>query len=69
MRVRQYIFQVGKSISNYHHHNVWREKLEVAMKVKGSQSKRRVKWVDFEHPFTAINSISEVYANHGGSPK
>ena len=40
------------------------EGLEVAMKIKGSQGKRRVEWVKTEHPFTAISAPSEVHANH-----
>ncbi|PPT07073.1 hypothetical protein CKA32_005298 [Geitlerinema sp. FC II] len=42
----------------------WREGLEVAMKVKGSQGKARREWVKFEHPWTAISAESEVHANH-----
>ncbi|ABW32710.1 hypothetical protein AM1_D0215 (plasmid) [Acaryochloris marina MBIC11017] len=34
------------------------------MKVKGSQGNRRVEWVKAEHPFTAMSTGSEVYANH-----
>ncbi len=41
-----------------------REGLEVAMKIKGSQGKRRVEWVRAEHPFTAISLATEVHANH-----
>jgi len=36
----------------------------VAMKIKGSQGRRRVEWVYAEHPFTAISCASEVHANH-----
>ena len=46
------------------HRKVWREGLEVAMKVKGSQGKRRVEWCKIEHPDTAISPESEVHANH-----
>jgi hypothetical protein len=38
----------------YRHLKVWREGLEVAIKIKGSQGRRRVEWVKPEHPFTAI---------------
>lgn len=31
---------------------VWRQGLEVAMKIKGSQGHKRVEWVKVEHPFT-----------------
>jgi len=43
---------------------VWREGLEVAMKVKGSQGKPRREWLRQEHPFTAISPAKEVHANH-----
>jgi hypothetical protein len=43
---------------------VWREGLEVAIKVKGSQGKRRVEWLRSEHPWSAISAKSEVHANH-----
>lgn len=50
--------------STYPFRKVWREGVEVAMKVKGSQGKPRVVWVKPEHPFTAISARSEVHANH-----
>jgi hypothetical protein len=34
------------------------------MKIKGSQGKRRVEWVNVEPPFTAVSPPSEVHANH-----
>lgn len=43
---------------------VWREGLEVAMKIKGSQGRPRVEWVKQEHPWTAISRKAEVHANH-----
>lgn len=43
---------------------VWRPGLEVAIKIKGSQGRRRLEWVKTEHPFTAISPVDEVYANH-----
>ena len=46
------------------HRKVWREGLEVAMKVKGSQGKPRREWLKQEHPFTAISPANEVHANH-----
>lgn len=49
---------------HYPYRKVWREGLEVAMKNKGSQGKRRVEWVYREHPFTAISPTSDVHANH-----
>ncbi|MBW4490085.1 MAG: hypothetical protein KME12_20080 [Trichocoleus desertorum ATA4-8-CV12] len=41
----------------YHHRKVWRQGLEVAMKIKGSQGKRGVEWFYLEHPFTAISAV------------
>ena len=49
---------------DYGHRRVWREGLEVAMKIKGSQGQRRIEWVKVEHPFTAISPVHEVHANH-----
>lgn len=54
----------GEAHQDYYRRKVWREGLEVAMKIKGSQGRRRVKWVYVEHPFTAISPVSEVHANH-----
>jgi hypothetical protein len=48
----------------YGYRKVWKQGLEVAIKIKGSQGKRRVEWVKPEHPFTAISPASEVHANH-----
>lgn len=48
----------------YQRRKVWRQGLEVAMKIKGSQGQRRVVWVKTEHPFTAISPIHDVHANH-----
>ncbi|MCL6435514.1 MAG: hypothetical protein K6T90_15135 [Leptolyngbyaceae cyanobacterium HOT.MB2.61] len=49
---------------NYPYRKVWREGLEVAMKIKGSQGRKRIEWVRVEHPYTAISPIHEVHANH-----
>jgi hypothetical protein len=49
---------------NYGYRKVWRQGLEVALKIKGSQGNRRVEWVKPEHPFTAISPASQVHANH-----
>jgi hypothetical protein len=49
---------------DYPYRKVWREGVEVAMKIKGSQGRPRRKWVHQEHPFTAISSFGEVHANH-----
>lgn len=49
---------------DYGRRKVWREGLEVAMKIKGSQGHKRVEWVKVEHPFTAISVATEVHANH-----
>lgn len=48
----------------YPFRKVWREGLEVAIKIKGSQGQRRVVWLKVEHPFTAISPTAEVHANH-----
>jgi len=49
---------------DYGRRKVWREGLEVAMKIKGTQAQKRVGWVKVEHPFTAISPEHEVHANH-----
>jgi len=59
--------KVGETHPNYGRRKVWRQGLEVAMKIKGSQGQRRVEWVKVEHPFTAISPASEVHANHNGA--
>lgn len=48
----------------YPYRKVWREGLEVAIKIKGAQGNRRVEWLNQEHPFTAMSPKSEVHANH-----
>lgn len=50
--------------TDYGHLKVWRQGLEVAIKIKGSQGRPRVEWVKPEHPFTAISLASDVHANH-----
>jgi hypothetical protein len=54
----------GDAHPDYGRRKVWREGLEVAMKIKGSQGQKRVEWVKVEHPFTAISPEHEVHANH-----
>jgi len=49
---------------NFSHRKVWREGLEVAMNIKGSQGNSRKKWVKIEHPYTFISPKEEVHANH-----
>jgi hypothetical protein len=49
---------------SYKSRKVWREGLEVAIKIKASQGHKRVEWVKTEHPFTPISAASEVHANH-----
>lgn len=51
----------GETTQAYEYRKVWREGLEVAMKVKGSQGKPHVEWLRSEHPFTAISSQSDVH--------
>lgn len=50
--------------AQYGHLKVWRQGLEVAIKIKGSQGRPRIESVKPEHPFTAISPASEVHANH-----
>jgi hypothetical protein len=54
----------SETTQTYEYRKVWREGLEVAMKVKGAQGTPHVEWLRQEHPFTAISSKSEVHANH-----
>lgn len=49
---------------NYGHRKVWREGLEVAIKLKQSQGKKRVEWIKPDHPYTAISPNAEVHTNH-----
>jgi hypothetical protein len=56
--------KAGEAHSDYGRRKVWRQGLEVAMKIKGSQGHKRVEWVKVEHPFTAVSPASEVHANH-----
>lgn len=56
--------KAGEAHPDYQRRKVWREGVEVAMKIKGSQGQRRVEWVNTEHPFTAISPASDVHANH-----
>ena len=56
--------KAGEFHPNYGRRKVWRQGLEVAMKIKGSQGRKRVEWVKVEHPFTALSPESEVHANH-----
>ena len=58
-----YLPERGLAVS-YPFRKVWREGLEVAIKIKGSQDHRRVEWLKTEHPFTAISPTAEVHANH-----
>ncbi len=54
----------GESHLDYGRRKVWREGLEVAIKIKSSQGHKRVEWVKIEHPFTALSPVCEVHANH-----
>jgi hypothetical protein len=54
----------GEVHPDYGHRKVWRFGLEVAMKIKGSQGRKRIEWVKVEHPFTAISAERDVHANH-----
>lgn len=55
--------------AQYGHLKVWREGLEVAIKIKGYLGRPRIESVKPEHPFTAISPASEVHANHFGCPQ
>ena len=55
-----YLLETERTQS-YGYRKVWREGLEVAIKVKGSQGKPHIEWVRPEHPFTAISAKSEVH--------
>lgn len=54
---------------DYKRRKVWREGIEVAMKIKSSQGQRWVEWVNPEHPFTTISPASDVHVNHCGTPQ
>jgi hypothetical protein len=56
--------KAAEASPDYGRRKVWRQGLEVAMKIKGSQGQKRVAWVKPEHPFTAISPASDVHANH-----
>lgn len=49
--------KAGESHPDYGRRKVWREGLEVAMKIKSSQGYKRVEWVKIEHPFTALSPV------------
>jgi hypothetical protein len=51
----------SETTETYRYRKVWREGLEVAIKVKGSQGKPHVEWLRAEHPFTAISPKSDVH--------
>jgi len=58
------VYLANRDCPSYRTRKVWREGLEVAIKIKGSQGQRRVVWIKSEHPFTAISPMAEVHANH-----
>lgn len=58
------IYLALRDCPSYRTRKVWREGMEVAIKIKGSQGQRRVVWIKPEHPFTAISPMAEVHANH-----
>ena len=70
-RYAQHLWQLAscylkakESHPDYKYRKVWQEGLEVALKVKGSQGRKRVVWIKPEHPYTAISPKAEVHANH-----
>ena len=60
--------KTGEAHPDYGRRKVWRQGLEVAIKIKGSQGRKRVAWVKVEHPFTAISPANDVHANHNEAP-
>jgi hypothetical protein len=50
--------------ATYPFRKVWREGLEVAIKMKGSQGQWRVVWLKVDHSFTALSPASEGHAHH-----
>jgi len=56
--------KVSEFSQAYGYRKVWRQGLEVAIKIKASQGNRGVKWLKPEHLYTAISHGSEVHANH-----
>lgn len=56
--------RLERKYGDYHYRKVWREGIELAIKIKGSQGNPRREWVNPEHPFTAISPESDVHANH-----
>ena len=56
--------RLDRKYGDYEYRKVWREGIELAIKIKGSQGNPRREWVNPEHPFTAISSESDVHANH-----
>jgi hypothetical protein len=54
----------------YPYRKVWREGLEVAIKIKGSQGEPRIEWLKVEHPWTAqclplICLLLWIFSDHG----
>ena len=58
------VYLARRDCPSYRPRKIWREGLEVAIKIKGSQGQRRVVWIKPEHPLTAISPGAEVHANH-----
>jgi hypothetical protein len=48
--------RLDRKYGDYQYRKVWREGIELAIKIKGSQENPRREWVKPEHPFTAISS-------------
>ena len=61
--------KAGEFHPDYGRRKVWRQGLEVAIKIKGYKGRKRVEWVKVEHPFTALSPADEVHANRCGSTK
>ena len=56
--------QDSQRTRHYEHRKVWRYRLEVACKIKGSQGNPHRAWCYREHPWTASSRESDVHANH-----
>jgi hypothetical protein len=63
-KVASVYLQADETTPAFGRRKVWRQGLEVAIKIKGSQGRRRVEWLKTEHPLTAVSPVNQVHANH-----
>jgi hypothetical protein len=60
-----HVFLKSEAVSgSYRYRKVWRQGIEVACKVKGSQGTPRKVWRYRVHPYTAISPEQDIHANH-----